>query len=210
MSETFFLSDHHLGHPRILTMPARPFATLEEMAETIIANHNAVVPKDGICWWLGDAALGDRMTILADALTRMKGRHRLVAGNHDTCFLGSSKGVANVRRYMDVGFEVVVPFAQVKLPPTRYDLSARTVMLSHFPYDGDSRGVDRHTGVRLRDEGQPLIHGHVHNEYTVRRSAATSAIQVNVAVERWDYTPVSALTLARLFDAVESGEREEF
>jgi calcineurin-like phosphoesterase family protein len=210
MSETFFLSDHHLGHPKILTMPARPFATLEEMAETIISNHNSVVPTDGICWWLGDAALGDRMTILRAALSRMNGRHRLVTGNHDTCFLGSTKGVGNIRHYMDVGFEVVVPFAQVKLPPTRYDRPGRKVMLSHFPYDGDSRGEDRHTGARLRDEGEPLIHGHVHNEYTVRHSAATGAIQINVAVERWNFTPVNAHTLARLFDAVEAGEQDEF
>lgn len=210
MAEMFFLSDHHLGHPRILTMPARPFATLEHMAETIIANHNSVVGKNAICWWMGDAALGDRFTILRAALARMNGRHRLITGNHDTCFLGSAKGVANIPRYMEVGFEVVVPFAQVKLPPTRYDRPGRVVMLSHFPYDGDSRGEDRHTGVRLRDEGMPLVHGHVHNEYTVRRSALTGAIQINTAVERWDYTPVSAHTLARLFDDIESGTRGEF
>lgn len=210
MGDTFFLSDHHLGHPKILTMPARPFATLEEMAETIIDNHNSVVGKNDICWWMGDAALGDRFTILRAALARMNGRHRLCSGNHDTCFLGSPKGVANVSRYMEVGFEAVVPFAQVKLPPTRYDRPGRTVMLSHFPYDGDSRGEDRHTGVRLRDEGMPIIHGHVHDEYTVRRSAATGAIQINVAVERWNFTPVNAHTLAALFDAVESGEQEEF
>lgn len=201
MAETFLTSDQHFGHARVLDLSERPFDSIEEHDEALIAHHNAMVRHDDdITWFLGDYALGDRDRGLG-YLSRMRGRKFLVTGNHDACWPGTTGGYKHIARYMAAGFEVVVPYARIKLPPLRPGEAGQKVWLSHFPYDGDSHGADRHSGARLRDEGEPLIHGHVHDEYTSRLSAATGAVQVNVGVDRWFYFPAPATEVARVVAA---------
>jgi calcineurin-like phosphoesterase family protein len=50
-------------------------------------------------------------------------------------------------------------------------------MLSHFPYKGDHKPGDRYPEWRLRDEGLPLLHGHVHSAFLI------SGRQYNVGVD---------------------------
>jgi calcineurin-like phosphoesterase family protein len=85
MAEVFVLSDLHLGHKNILTFkhgghPLRPFATLEEMHDTILGNwRKTVAPADKI-YVLGDVCFGlKNMELFAD----LPGKKRLVMGNHD-------------------------------------------------------------------------------------------------------------------------------
>ena len=204
MTEIFFTADLHFGHTRIVELANRPFVSVQGMDEALIANWNAVVRRpDDIVWVLGDYALGDRHKALG-YLDRLNGRKMLVAGNHDKCFLGSSDGWKHIEEYRSAGFEIVVPWARVKLPPLGPQLPGRKVLLSHFPYDGDRSAEDRHSGARLRDEGEPLVHGHVHEMFTVRRSAATGAVQLNVGVDRWQYRPVPATEVARIIAEVEA------
>ncbi|TBA24696.1 metallophosphoesterase [Rhizobium ruizarguesonis] len=81
----FYVSDTHLGHERMLSMQPRPFSTIEEHDEYIVAAWNSVVGDDDIIYHLGDFAFNlsrdaDRIrTIFA----RLKGRKFLVIGNHD-------------------------------------------------------------------------------------------------------------------------------
>ena len=42
----WFTADWHHGHTFLVREKKRPFATLEDMTETMIGNHNAVVKKD--------------------------------------------------------------------------------------------------------------------------------------------------------------------
>lgn len=205
MATVFFTSDLHFGHARICEFSGRPFDSVEEMDEALILNWNTVVTHvDDIVWVLGDYALGDRARGLG-YLSRLNGRKMLVSGNHDKCWVGSSSGHKYIREYMDAGFEVVTPFARLKLPPARYDLPGRQVLLSHFPYDADHTNDTRHSQFRLRDEGEWLVHGHVHQSYTVK------ARGVNVGVDApWaNYAPVSAQQVASLIDGVERGEFPE-
>lgn len=83
MSDTWFISDLHLGHSNILQYEpvARPFATLDEMHEEIIARWNAVVRKYDKVFVLGDFAFTREALTLAD---RLRGQKRLILGNHDT------------------------------------------------------------------------------------------------------------------------------
>jgi calcineurin-like phosphoesterase family protein len=90
MSETWFTSDHHFGHTNILKYEkeARPFETVEEMNEALIDRWNAVVRDNDMVFHLGDFAFGKHHISLAG---RLKGRKKLVLGNHDTyanrCYL---------------------------------------------------------------------------------------------------------------------------
>ena len=90
MANIFFCSDHHFGHANILTFkrsdntPLRPFATLEEMNEAIIANHNSVVRPQDKVYFLGDVVMSTKSYAL-DFLSRMNGEKVLIKGNHDQC-----------------------------------------------------------------------------------------------------------------------------
>lgn len=202
MAEAYFTADTHFGHARIIDLCGRPYGSVEEMDEALVASHNAVVTADDdITWFLGDYALGDRRRGLG-LLARMRGRKFLVTGNHDKCFTGTTDGHRHIGEYLAAGFEIVVPYARIKLPPAHLGAPGRKMWLSHFPYDGDSHGEgqDRYDTVRLRDHGEPLVHGHVHGEFTTRYSKETGAPQVNVSVDRWGYRPVPAAEVARLVE----------
>lgn len=209
MSTTFFTADLHFGHARVIDLCDRPFTSTEEMDEALIANWNsAVTSADDLVWVLGDYALGNRRHALG-YLPRLRGRKILVIGNHDACDPMSTDGWKKVAEYRAAGFEEVLPWARTKLPPVSEGEPGRKVYLSHYPYDGDSQGQDRHQQARLRDLGDVVVHGHVHEEFRVRRSVATAALQVNVGVDRWQYAPVPAAALATLIADVEAGRVQE-
>lgn len=81
-------SDTHYNHKNMLTFldkdgaTIRPFSSVEEMNETMIDRWNAVVQGGDIVYHLGDVYLGDGAAANT-ILSRLKGRKRLVLGNHD-------------------------------------------------------------------------------------------------------------------------------
>jgi calcineurin-like phosphoesterase family protein len=87
MSNIFIISDTHFGHANILKFTdsttgerIRPqFASVEEMDEHMVERWNSVVGDSDIVYHLGDVYFehGHRV------LPRLKGRKRLILGNHD-------------------------------------------------------------------------------------------------------------------------------
>ena len=80
---TWFTADTHFGHAAIIGYASRPFASVEEMDETMIANWNAAVAPGDVVWHLGDfcyRAASDP----AHYRSRLNGHIRLIIGNHDT------------------------------------------------------------------------------------------------------------------------------
>ena len=82
-NKIFITSDTHFGHEKILTFEpeARPFSSIKEHDEELVARWNSVVKKGDTVWHLGDVYLGgkDNHVILG----RLNGLKRLVLGNHD-------------------------------------------------------------------------------------------------------------------------------
>ena len=76
---TWFTSDTHFGHIRIIELAHRPFGTVEEMDETMIARWNERVATGDLIYHLGDFALADHNIYLP----RLNGQKRLIIGNHD-------------------------------------------------------------------------------------------------------------------------------
>lgn len=83
MINTWFISDTHFGHKKILEYEKehRPFDSIEEMNEAIIDRWNSVVRPKDIVYHLGDFALHSSYIPLAGKLA---GKKYLVLGNHDT------------------------------------------------------------------------------------------------------------------------------
>lgn len=78
----FFTSDTHFGHPAILRLSERPFASVEAMDETLIALWNAAVAPGDTVYHLGDFCYrSDRQAPYY--LGRLNGTVHLIAGNHD-------------------------------------------------------------------------------------------------------------------------------
>lgn len=78
----WFTSDTHFGHAAIIRLCGRPFASVEEMDATLVANWNAVVRPGDEVWHLGDFAYRNAQPA-ASYLHRLNGRIHLVWGNHD-------------------------------------------------------------------------------------------------------------------------------
>lgn len=175
----FFVSDTHFGHERIISLCNRPFSSVDEMNEEMIARWNATVKPEDIVYHLGDVALG-KIAESLPLIGRLNGYKILVPGNHDRIFSGEKEKqrVRFLPEYMKV-------FQGIRPEIMSMNLDGYDVVLSHFPYSGDSHGEDRHADKRPKDEGMPLIHGHVHDAWKF------NGRQFNVGVDKNDFRPVS-------------------
>ena len=79
----FYTSDSHHGHRSILNLCNRPYASVEEMDESLIANWNSVVQPTDDVWMLGDFAYRQKKGSLGAIFGRLNGTKRLIIGNHD-------------------------------------------------------------------------------------------------------------------------------
>lgn len=86
--EKWFISDTHFFHTNILKFTGddgkriRPFDSIQEMHEIMVANWNGVVRDNDYVYHLGDVTFsyGKEFNQL---MSRLKGRKRLILGNHD-------------------------------------------------------------------------------------------------------------------------------
>jgi calcineurin-like phosphoesterase family protein len=206
---TFFTSDTHFGHARILELSDRPFRDVQHMNEMLIKNWNDVVAPTDHVYHLGDVALGsfeDSMKCVA----RLNGIKHLVMGNHDRLFVDpETKNLEKAARYaerfrpmyedvfqyVEEGSQeaaaelLLLPEIQVNLTTGR-NWAPHALRMSHFPYTGDSHDKPRYDSIRPKDDGKVLLHGHTHQHDVVSRSAKGS-LQIHVGVDSWDYFPVS-------------------
>jgi len=77
----YFTSDTHFGHDNVIGFCNRPFASTEEMNEVMIRNWNERVTGADTVYILGDMFF--RCNDAEDILKRLKGKKRLIVGNHD-------------------------------------------------------------------------------------------------------------------------------
>ncbi len=98
----FFTSDTHFGDPRVLRIDKRPFKTIPEHDEALIAHWNGTVsPKDEV-WHLGDFALHVRPERIDELLGRLNGRKHLITGNNDGAATLDAKGWESVQAYAEL------------------------------------------------------------------------------------------------------------
>lgn len=206
----WFTADWHLGHERIIELCDRPFESVAQMNDELIDNHNALVDQNDVVWMVGDMIMGDIEAGLA-LVSRINGRKHLICGNHDRPFEGDGtnprKSAEWRARYLDAGFASVVTGkgmlhtrkrgGRVERAglPIRLALGAfaqHKLIVSHFPYSGDTQGEDRYIAHRPQRPAAPdtawLICGHVHNAWDIR----VPERMINVGVDAWGFAPVPA------------------
>lgn len=111
----YFCSDLHFSHQNIIKYCDRPWATVEEMNEALIANWNSVVKPEDTVWHLGDVAMGPKSKH-PEIVARLNGHKLLIRGNHD----------ANHKKMVALGFEASMNDATIDTPVGK-------VYLRHVP-----------------------------------------------------------------------------
>lgn len=184
----WFTSDQHFGHERILELGSgRPFKNIGHHNVTIMNNWLNVVQPEDTVYVLGDIAMGsfEESVKLFAGLT---GDKLFVAGNHDKIFSGNNSD-ARIEKfaplYEQVGFSILPENTSVTLETS---WGVQEVLLSHFPYSGDSHSeVDRYAQNRFKDEGLPIVHGHTHSREKLNPN---NRREFHVGVDAHGFMPV--------------------
>lgn len=132
----YFTGDEHFGHNNIIRFCSRPFVSAEEMDETIIKNWNERVSGSDTVYILGDMFF--RSTNAEEILKRLKGRKRLIVGNHDGSWMTK--------------FDYAKYFLSVDKFLETTD-GQHTFTLCHYPMLSWKHAMRSY-----------MIHGHIHND----------------------------------------------
>ncbi|MDO4760780.1 MAG: serine/threonine protein phosphatase [Corynebacterium sp.] len=201
----FYISDPHFGHTLVSELRgfrsprAHDRALFEAWMDELPADENIRL------WILGDNscgteededyALGQLQRLRENLLVKKNSRLALhgIVGNHDSIHPMSTKSYKRLPTFLQV-YDTIQLAASTKMAGMR-------VMLSHFPYTGDQFDTDRMEQFRLRDLGQPLVHGHTHNKEIISYSAQGS-LQLCVCVDACEgMRPMEKETLDKLIHA---------
>ena len=174
-SKLFFTSDTHFNHNNIITYCSRPFDSVEQMNETLIANWNNTVPIDGTVFHCGDFALGGSEA-WNKILPRLNGKIYLILGNHD---------IKNFRQGYAGRFEEVSEQMTI-------DVGKKRIILTHFP-------LLCYHGTWGTEQNCWNVHGHIHickdkaanNGKDFERMKLVFPTQYDAGVDLNNYTPIS-------------------
>jgi calcineurin-like phosphoesterase family protein len=178
----WFISDMHFYHKNIIDYCDRPFKSISDMHTAMITNWNKKVHNKDIVYILGDFSFGSYEDT-REIMSRLKGRKRLIRGNHDYRFTSKD--------FVDMGFEDVRDYDFITLGNEK-------IIMSHYPYSPSKIKQWYYKWVRLNNDkdyynlylenrGKWLLHGHHH----YAREGKYKDRQINVAVDMNEFSPVS-------------------
>lgn len=149
MNNTWFTSDQHFFHKKIIEYARRPFESVEEMNEALVENHNKVVSPQDIVYMIGDISFGgSHETSLI--LKRLNGNKILILGNHDDEHnLRSMNVFGSVHDYLEVKKLDKSPVALFHFPIQTWNAKHYGAVHLH----GHSHGTTDNTGLRRVDVG---------------------------------------------------------
>lgn len=200
----YLTSDHHFFHRNVILYCKRPFASAEEfekrvildesvhrMNEAMVERWNAVVKPGDTVKYLGDFSLSFRAAEVF--VKRLNGNIDLIAGNHDKCHpvnykKNAEKGQRLRKQYYEYGFRTIETEGEIEIAGIK-------CKMHHMPYlpEKPPEGYDlRYPQYRPKDQGQWLLHGHVHERWKVYGR------QINVGADIWDYAPVHVDQIAEI------------
>jgi calcineurin-like phosphoesterase family protein len=111
----YFTGDTHFSDPRVLRIDRRPFSTIAEHDEALIAKWNEIVGPDDVVWHLGDFARGSAAAVDA-LLSRLQGEKHLVIGNNDPSATLNAAGWSSTQHYAEM------------------TINGQLIVLCHYPF----------------------------------------------------------------------------
>jgi calcineurin-like phosphoesterase family protein len=148
--KTWFTADTHFGHAGALGLFKRPFRSVAEMDEALVANWNAVVGTDDLVWHLGDFGYRLKPQRVRQVLASLNGRKRLIIGNNDDATTIAVEGWDSIDNY-----------GESEIDGTR-------LVLCHYPFKSWNK---------MR-KGAWNLHGHSHG--ALARAARQADVGVDV------------------------------
>lgn len=147
---TWLTADWHLGEDRFELM-GRPFQTVDQMINTLVSNHNAMVGKDDVVYMVGDVCYQKTPEFL-DRVALFNGKKTLLRGNHD-------RGITDTqfKKY----FKVIIPEGM------GVDLEVDGILcyVTHYP-------------TRGKQERFNLV-GHIHNIWRFQLNMFNVGVDAN-------------------------------
>jgi calcineurin-like phosphoesterase family protein len=130
----YFTSDQHFGHSGARSLYRRPFPSVAEMDQRMIARWNSVVRTGDEVWHLGDFAVRQSPERVIYLLRVLHGQKHLIAGNNDDSVVTGCDGWQSTGSY------------------TELTIGGTKLVLCHYPFR------------TWRDMGRGSInlHGHSH------------------------------------------------
>lgn len=160
----FYTADPHFGYEPLVA--GRPFASVAEMDEAMIAAWNGVVGPADTVYLVGDIGWNGGH-VPCRTLARLNGRKHLIRGNHDTGFLDAPL----LYRY----FETVTDFLEI-------DDGNDHIFLSHYPI------------LYSKPKGY-MIHGHLHGSGQFHEILSAMPRLLNAGVDINGFAPVTLAQL---------------
>lgn len=165
----WFTADNHFWHKNVIDYCNRPFETVEEMNAELVRRWNITVSKQELIYILGDFALAG-VNKTRSLIEQLNGTKVLIMGNHDATN-------HKAKKWLEMGMDDIHECFQI-------EHFGFKINISHFPYRGYEIDERKFTN-QLEDDGNFLLHGHVHEAWKVRNK------MINVGVDQWNYAPVS-------------------
>jgi calcineurin-like phosphoesterase family protein len=165
---TWFTSDTHFGHARIINYCKRPFGSVGEMDAALVAGWNARVQQDDIVYHLGDFTLFGDASFVRKYRERLAGKIHLIRGNHEK----KSQDFSDIFASVSDLTEITVPIGA----------QHQRIVMCHY-----AMRVWPHS-----HRGAWHLYGHSHGTL----SDDITALSIDVGVDCWEYAPVSILQIA--------------
>jgi len=102
---TWFTADSHFGHAGAIGRFRRPFGSVPEMNEVLVARWNEVVGPQDTVWHLGDFAYRATPEAVSALLRRLNGCKNLITGNNDGPATLAAPEWASIGAYADIAVE---------------------------------------------------------------------------------------------------------
>lgn len=145
MAKTFFVSDSHFFHKRIVELTNRnKDTTAENHTDWLVDLWNSQVKEDDTVWHLGDFAFTSSKGKLEDLLSRLNGRINFIYGNH--CDVKTFESIYNRLHYINI--RSIQHYKEIKIQGNK-------VVLFHFPIAAWNK----------QHYGSWHLHGHCHGSY---------------------------------------------
>ena len=166
----YFTADLHLGHTNVLSLCNRPFLSVEEMDEALIANWNRRVKKNDTVYVIGDLIWDKKKAI--NYLSKLQGNKILIQGNHDHDWLKTEGARTHFRE--------IVPYLEI-------NFNGHPITMCHYPML-EWKNSRKNNSAKLGY----LVHGHIHNRTdSLYLPLFQQEHALNAGVDINHYTPVS-------------------
>jgi calcineurin-like phosphoesterase family protein len=167
----WFTADHHFAHANIIKFCDRPFKTVTEMDNTMIARWNSVVGLNDTVYHLGDFTLN--VDTFTDAISQLNGMIKILPGSHDQRWLAGNP--QNVTSWPGHPVEVLPQLVELDFPELGDGKHPQTIVLCHYAMRSWPKSF----------HGSWHLYGHSHGRLP------QYGLSFDVGVDCTDFQPIS-------------------